>query len=551
MVLDWYVIGIIVLASSLVLSPFMMSVGQIMLLVVWMLDGIPFREIVGSNKVKTFFVMLGHNIAYKLRCFVGCRLAVLLVSLYFIHLVGVIYSSDLSYAFHVLKLRLPLLLLPIIFSTMPALTRRQADKVFLFFVLSVWVGTMFSFVAYVKGDYNDIREISLFISHIRFCLSIVFAVFVVMYYFATTDMLFWQRAVSLLIVLWFCYILNIFESLAGYVTLALSVVVSVLYILFRYCRSRTVIVVSVSLLSVAIVSTAVVLFRVMNGLIFPEPVDISALDKTTSRGNAYRHDTIQWGVEDGQYVGLYVCMSELREAWDARSSCPFWGETVSGESVQATLIRYLASKGLRKDADGVAALDDKDRRNIEQGIANCHYLEDNGIRVRLSKVAFELSRYIRKNDPNGGSLSQRVEYTKASLYLIAKNPWFGVGTGDVPDAFKAAYDEMGSPLKHEYRHRAHNQYLSMAVAFGVLGLTLFLVILFYPYLSSQRYRSYLYTIFLAIILLSMLPEDTIDSQAGVTLFAFFNALFLFAVPNCYEGPCLRRITDDIQCKNNT
>lgn len=549
--LDWYLIGIIVLASSLVLSPFMMSVAQIMLLVVWMLEGVSFGEIEGDNKIKVFFVMLGRNIAHKMRCFVRCRLAVLLVALYLIHLVGVIYSSDMSYALHVLKLRLPLLLLPIIFSTMPALTRRQADLVFLFYVISVWIGTVFSFVAYIKGSYNDIREISLFISHIRFCLSIVFAIFVVLYYLVTTNMSLWQRAASLFVVLWFCYILNIFESLAGYVILALAAMVSVIYILFRRRRNRVIIGVSLSLLTAVVIASTVLLCRVMDELIFPEPIDISTLDKTTSRGNAYRHDTVMWGVEDGQYVGLYVCMSELREAWDARSSCPFWGETMSGESVQATLIRYLASKGLRKDADGVAALDDQDRHNIEQGIANYHYLEDNGVKVRLSKVAFELSRYIRKNDPNGGSLSQRFEYTRASLFLIAKNPWFGVGTGDLPNAFNAAYEEMDSPLKQEYRHRAHNQYLSMAVAFGLPGLALFLVILFYPYLSSKRYRSYLYTIFLTIMLLSMLPEDTIDSQAGATLFALFNALFLFAVPDCYDDECVRWIADDNECKNNT
>jgi hypothetical protein len=47
-------------------------------------------------------------------------------------------------------------------------------------------------------------------------------------------------------------------------------------------------------------------------------------------------------------------------------------------------------------------------------------------------------------------------------------------------------------------------------------------------MKLKRYHHYFYSIFLALMLLSMLTEDTIESQDGVTLFAFFNALLLFA-----------------------
>ena len=35
-------------------------------------------------------------------------------------------------------------------------------------------------------------------------------------------------------------------------------------------------------------------------------------------------------------------------------------------------------------------------------------------------------------------------------------------------------------------------------------------------------------VFLTIMLLSMFPEDTLETQAGATLFAFFSALLLMA-----------------------
>ena len=219
---------------------------------------------------------------------------------------------------------------------------------------------------------------------------------------------------------------------------------------------------------------------------------------------------------------------ELREAWNQRSSLDYDGVTTNGENLEATLIRYMASKGLRKDAEGMASLSDQDIHNVEQGIANYVNWTHPGVYARLSETVFEYNQYRRYNNPNGGSLSQRLEYTRASWLLIRKHPVFGVGTGDIPQAYQQAYDELQSPLEPQYRHKAHNQYLSITVGFGVIGLALFLFVLLYPYLAFQENRTLLYTLFLTILLISMLPEDTIETQAGVSFYAFFNSLFIFA-----------------------
>ena len=50
--------------------------------------------------------------------------------------------------------------------------------------------------------------------------------------------------------------------------------------------------------------------------------------------------------------------------------------------------------------------------------------------------------------------------------------------------------------------------------------------LLYPWCASRRNHTYLYMVFLTIMLLSMFPEDTLETQAGATLFAFFMALLL-------------------------
>lgn len=95
-------------------------------------------------------------------------------------------------------------------------------------------------------------------------------------------------------------------------------------------------------------------------------------------------------------------------------------------------------------------------------------------------------------------------------------------------AFDNIYEEMNTALKPEFRWRSHNQYLSIFIAFGIFGFIWFLFSLIYPLIRLKRYHQYFYSIFLVLMLLSMFTEDTIESQDGVTLFAFFNALLLFA-----------------------
>ena len=106
----------------------------------------------------------------------------------------------------------------------------------------------------------------------------------------------------------------------------------------------------------------------------------------------------------------------------------------------------------------------------DESVANYNNWKHPGLHTRLSVAIYEINRYRRNHDPNGGSLSQRLEYTKTSLYLIRQHPVFGVGTGDVPDAFRQAYDELQSPLLPQFRHRAHNQYLAITIGFGIVGL---------------------------------------------------------------------------------
>ena len=167
-------------------------------------------------------------------------------------------------------------------------------------------------------------------------------------------------------------------------------------------------------------------------------------------------------------------------------------------------------------------------RLIENGMANSRFDNISEIRKRIYKIIWEIKIYNMGGNSSGHSVVQRLEYWKASVHLIKTHFWFGVGTGDMNKVFKNYYEEINSDLSEDVRWRSHNQFLSIFVGFGIIGFIWFIVFLLYPPIKTGRMFDYYYFMFFIISILSMLSEDTIESQAGVTFFVYFSCLFLFA-----------------------
>jgi len=102
----------------------------------------------------------------------------------------------------------------------------------------------------------------------------------------------------------------------------------------------------------------------------PYKNDLHNLEKYTELGKPYTHDTILKPVECGSYVGIYVSVDELRNAWNQRSSMPFDSLDEKRNLLKHTLIRYLNSMGLRKDASGLELVID-DQSHVDA--ANAYY----------------------------------------------------------------------------------------------------------------------------------------------------------------------------------
>ena len=524
---------LVLLAISIPLSEFGMSISQFILLGIWIFQGNDAYMPQGFEKksrLHRFFITIRNaalTLPGKFRMLFNNPAAMVVVSLYLLHVAGTLYSSDLDYALKDLRIKLPLLSLPVILATSQGLSGGRFRRLMTFFTLAVFTGTLASIYVLLTKNVSDPRELSIFISHIRFSLTICFAIFILIYFLIRKKFKYKvYRYIIAAGILWFLLFLFILESITGIFITGLLTLIFLGYYIFT-ARGQL-LRLSVAVLGILLTVASVYYFRsFVKDFTSASPVDFSTLDKYTEFGTPYIHDTCAYGIENGQYVGLFLCPTELRHEWNKRSKLSYDGADKKGHELNYTLIRFLHSKGYRKDARGVRKLTDAEIRHIENGVANVDYLEKFNLRSRFEQIAMGYSNYIRHGDPNASSVMQRFEYWKTSIHIVKKHWLTGVGTGDLNDAFYKAYNETESKLQEDYRKRSHNQFLAIFIAFGVFGLAWFLFTLIYPALKLGKFSDYYYVVFFIIIFMSMLTEDTLETQAGATFFAFFNALLLF------------------------
>ena len=530
----FYLAGLILIGIFLPTSKFGLSVSQFYLIALWFLLGLDMRAINKMFPEKPFinriisriavsFKGIWHNIKTRFNDFIHNKIAVVMVSMYLLHFIGLIYTSDFQYAFKDLRIKLPILVFPLILSSMKPLNKKQFDAVIWFFIGSVFFVTVLGAIKFFRRDFVDVRELSVFVSHIRVSLCMVFSIFILGYYLIKRNYSIIVKIAIVFLITWFLWQITIWESFISVLIIAALCVVLALYFIFK---SKNIAVKISTFIVVAILASLMIFipYRIISDYNNPDEVIVEQLDTHTKLGNEYVFDTITFGIEDGRYIGLYISKAEMLDAWNKRSELKITNEYDEGYH---RLVRYLTSKDLRKDAEGVNQLLESDVTNIENGIANYNYIENPGIKTRIMKILVAYNNYSANGDANGSSVFQRIEFIKASLGIIKDNVIFGVGTGDIVDAFADYYEETNSKLRPEYRFRSHNQYLAITVAFGIVGLLWFLFSMFYPYFSDKKNRNYIYFVFLFIIALSMFTEDTIETQIGVTLFAFFNSFLVF------------------------
>jgi hypothetical protein len=206
------------------------------------------------------------------------------------------------------------------------------------------------------------------------------------------------------------------------------------------------------------------------------------------------------------------------------------GNDPQGRPLRGTLVRYLTSLDLRKDSAGIMSLSDADIKAIEQGRPNAHASGKPTLRSRFEEVMFELGQYRAYGRASGHSVAMRLEFWRTGASIAGRHWLTGVGTGDTQIAFDREYERLGSTLAPEWRLRAHQQYLTLVISFGLFGALWCLVALWWPARTMGAAGQPLFVAWAIIFGISCLTDDTIETQAGATFFALYYALFVFAAP---------------------
>jgi hypothetical protein len=496
------------IAVGMPLSVFLQSVGSIGLISTAIITG-SFKQIISEIKTN--------------------KLLWPPIAIYLLHVLGLLWTNNYDYALHDLRVKLPMLSLPIAFAA-TKISRTHLHVILTLFTLATLTSTLIAFGIHhewlqTKKEITDIRHISIFVSHVRLSLFIVFSIVVAGY------LSFYYRkhaVVSIPVIVWMLYFLFLIQSATGFVVL-----IGVLFILvMAYLRlipgalakvGALVLVFSLPLAGVFYTAKCVKSYYTITS-----PELYKNLVTHTANGNEYEHQTQNKQLENGYFVWYYINYGEASQAWAERSDIPINGFDKKGQPLFGTLFRYATSKGLHKDYQGISSLTDEDVKNIEEGKTSAH--NRIGIRKRIDEIIFEFDMYLNGGNPSGNSVTQRFEFWKNAFLVIGENLWLGVGTGDTRSEMKAMYLKSDSVLKEDYQLGAHNQFITFLLGFGVLGLPVILAFLLLPFFSPDLKSCLPYLSFLIIVLFSFLSEDTLETQAGVTFFAFFSGLF--AVSSC-------------------
>jgi hypothetical protein len=504
------VVHVSALALCAIMLPWskaLLSLAQLLLVINWLAEGAVRKDL--KERFRKVFTQ-GPSVVF--------------ISFLGLHILGLSWTADLKWGVDLVRILLPVLAFGAVLSGSRRLDPSEFRLILLLGAWSVVASTVVSLIMR-HGQMHDYRSLSAFISHIRLALLLCLAIVVFLW---DRGGPLWLRLAGYAAVLWSVVFIDRLGSIQGYLILAGMAAVFA----WRWSGGRRA-------FTRWSVRGALVLLPTLTLLLgwsearsryrLPDPTIIPKFARTAG-GEYYQHDITNPQMENGNHVWMYVAMHELKRNWERRSGRSLDGTDDKGHPIWSTLVRYMASKGVRKDSVGLMTLSDADIRAVEQGVANAHPSRLSGLSARFDEVLFELQQYHAMGAVDGHSVAMRIEYLRTGLRIARANWLVGVGTGDTEHMFQREYERSGTKLSPPWRRRAHNEYLTLWISFGVLGLLWSLFSWWWPARAMSAWRDPLFIAFAIIFGVSCLTDDTVETQVGATFFALYYALFVFAAP---------------------
>ncbi len=491
------------MSVGLSMGKLLMSISMIGLSINWLIEG-NFNKKWQLNKKRGY-----------------CPL--ILSGLFIVEILWLINANDISLGLNSIRIKLPLLVLPIVLGTSIKLSFKELKTIIISFVLGLILSTIIAYLVDIglidkKTITSSSRDLSIFMSHIRYSLVLSFSIFLILSLLLNKHINKW---LGLFLVFWFGALIYKMSSMTAFLGLFFGFAIFLIGIII-HSKKKIMVLILIGLTSFTIIS----LNTIITDHYKPkETGNISELPQFSKAGEKYLHLNNNT-LENGYYVWKNIAKKELSREWNKRSKIPFLGKDQKGQSIKNTLYRYLTSKGLKKDKEGLEKLSKIDIEAIQRG--NTSSIKYNQISKRIRELLFEIDNFKKTNNPNNHSLTQRVLYWKIGFEIFKKNPLFGVGTGNSKFKFKEFYKTNKTILSKKNQRYAHNQFLSQLINLGLIGFIFWLLILGIPIIQLIKLENPLFVSFICLMFIAFFSDDMLERQAGVTIFSsiFYILFFL-------------------------
>lgn len=417
----------------------------------------------------------------------------------------------------------------LIFGSLQSLNYKQFFAILSVFTASVALCSVFNFVYFILNKANnvDVRHASIFMWYIRFVLFCLMGVAICVYYLLFQKRIVLPRYAKILFLgcfVWLVFYLIFIKSITGYVGLFILCLLSI-YERIRQYKKYDFLVIFLVMFTVLGVRVGYEAHFFLN----PDEIDVEKLDTHTAQGNKYREFEQQGFIENGHWVNLYICRREIVDNWHLYSNTSLFETNVKGFEIYHNLIRYMTSKNLRKDAEGLAQLSSEDIRNIESGFSNYRFTSQFNLGSRVYESLGESYMKSKGYNPQGSSITQRFVFWRVSFNVFLENKWFGSGPKYYNEKLHSYYAHIG--LNEKYWHQTHNQFLRVLTTYGIVGFVCFITSLALIPIFSRKKMTMLSVAWYSIFVISMTNDDTPASLYGITFVGLFYGLFFCVQPD--------------------
>ncbi|MBL4904939.1 MAG: O-antigen ligase family protein [Flavobacteriaceae bacterium] len=131
-------------------------------------------------------------------------------------------------------------------------------------------------------------------------------------------------------------------------------------------------------------------------------------------------------------------------------------------------------------------------------------------------VAYRIQKLITSKD------AVRQTNWESVIKVISSKPIFGVSADGGLEQLQKERNIISEPYIN--KHNAHNDTLEITLRYGLVGLMIYLVLIFKLFKNAWQKKLYVFKWFLIVFVVSSITESYLQRQIGLTFFTFFSLL---------------------------